>query len=69
MPGRDGWETLALLRAVAPTVRVLFVSGGGALHSAARGVRPASDGVRFLRKPFDWAALREAMDALLDHPT
>jgi DNA-binding response OmpR family regulator len=63
MPGMDGRETFAALRAIAPDVRVLLVSGFSEQEAQAefQGDAPA----RFLQKPFELQRLRLAMRSVL----
>ncbi len=63
MPGLDGVETLARIRAQSPGLPVLLTSGYSADATEER-VR-FDDKTRFLQKPFTVVELREALDALL----
>jgi CheY-like chemotaxis protein len=66
MPGMNGREVAAALRARQPDLPVLFVSG----HSAdALDLRPDQESrTDFLAKPFTRADLAERLQALLDQP-
>lgn len=66
MPGMNGREVAAALRARQPDLPVLFVSG----HSAdALDLRPDRESrTDFLAKPFTRADLAERLQALLDQP-
>ena len=63
MPRMDGWETLAALRQLQPTLPVILASGydKGQVMAAARAERPQA----FLSKPFGLRQLREAVDQAL----
>ncbi len=71
MPQKSGWETLRALESDAPGLPFIIVSGGGALEAVPRGATGTLDALRqvaafrILRKPFAWAELRTAVDALL----
>jgi two-component system cell cycle sensor histidine kinase/response regulator CckA len=70
MPGLGGLETLARLRKIAPTVRVLICSGHEGIHTDEISCAGA---VGYLPKPCGKEALREALTAALtrrrDEPT
>lgn len=63
MPRMDGWETLAALRHLQPTLPVILASGydKGHVMAGARVERPQA----FLSKPFGLRQLREAVDQAL----
>jgi PAS domain S-box-containing protein len=63
MPGMDGIETLAALRAIAPTVRVILVSG---YNESDRVAQLAKDTpLLFLQKPFSRSKLGRHLRSLL----
>jgi two-component system response regulator AtoC len=63
LPGMDGLETLRALRAIAPRVAVLMLSGTGDTHAIVESVRlGAAD---FLRKPCEPEELDAALDKAL----
>ncbi|HSE28947.1 MAG TPA: ATP-binding protein [Gemmatimonadales bacterium] len=64
MPGLDGRELAATLRATRPGLRVLFISGRAEAGAAVDAVPPA--GTDFLPKPFTPSQLALAVRALLD---
>jgi signal transduction histidine kinase len=66
MPGMNGREVAAALRARQPGLPVLFISG----HSAdVLDIRPDQDSrIDFLAKPFTKADLAERLQTLLDQP-
>jgi CheY-like chemotaxis protein len=66
MPGMNGREVAAAIRARQPDLPVLFVSG----HSAdTLDLRPdRASRTDFLAKPFTRADLAERLEALLDEP-
>ena len=59
MPGMNGWETRAALRRIRPDIPVIIASG----HDASRILagNPADPSEIFLRKPYQKAALEEAL--------
>ena len=64
MPGLNGEDTLAALRAIAPDIRVLLISGYSENDRAARlaGIGP----VAFLQKPFNRESLERKLQELLN---
>jgi DNA-binding response OmpR family regulator len=60
MPHRDGWETLATLRAMGMTCPVLMCT-----VKVRDATRAAEEGVGFLSKPFAVDDLRERVHGLL----
>ncbi len=64
MPGMNGRELATRLRALDPTLRVLFMSGYSSDVAADRGLLPA--GVPLIAKPFSPAALAEHVRQVLD---
>ena len=63
MPGMDGWETLTAMRALAPALPVVMMTGFFASDHVKTEAPPAPH--VFLRKPFGLAALRDAVDGAL----
>ena len=63
MPGLDGWETLAALRAEGLTVPVLLMSGFNLGHAGSDSVEAGAQG--FLPKPFTGAQLVQAVEAAM----
>jgi FixJ family two-component response regulator len=68
MPDMTGPELAARLRATHPTLRILFMSGHAEERLSERGV--LLEGVHFVAKPFERAALLDKIEAVLasDHP-
>jgi signal transduction histidine kinase/CheY-like chemotaxis protein len=64
MPGLDGRELAAVLRATRPELRVLYISGRADV--AAQGEEAPPAGTDFLPKPFTPSQLAVAVRALLD---
>jgi CheY-like chemotaxis protein len=66
MPVRDGVETIREFRVRYPQTRIIAMSGsrGFAVDYLSLGLTLGAD--RVLRKPFDLAALREALKEILD---
>jgi CheY-like chemotaxis protein len=67
MPRKEGLETIKELRALAPDVRILAISGGGVTLTAT-GCLELARGLganKILEKPFGMAQLAEAIDALV----
>jgi len=64
MPGMDGWETLASLRTMAPTIPVIFISG----HEEAQVKQTDQSECPqvFLQKPFKRVDLQRALEAVLN---
>ena len=63
LPGMDGLATLRALKAIAPRVPIVMLSGVGDTHAIVEAVRlGASD---FLRKPFEAEELEVALDKAL----
>lgn len=61
-PGAQDALLVSLLRAVAPALPVLAISGGG---DGAFAAAKAAGADAALRKPFDWPALEQAIHAAL----
>ncbi len=64
MPGMNGWETLAGLRALRPGLPAILVSGYEEAQ-AMGGSHPENPQV-FLHKPYTQQELRSALDRILD---
>lgn len=62
MPGLDGFETLARIRAVRPDMRVLFLTALDEASDRLRGLRAGGDD--YLAKPFDLLELQARVRAL-----
>jgi len=67
MPGLDGPEVAARLRAIQPDVRVLLVSGYPPEDTARRLGKNRADG--YLQKPFSLEELVSAVTKLIQHPS
>jgi CheY-like chemotaxis protein len=67
MPGLDGEETLAGLRAISPRVRVVVVSG----YSETDRIAELADGgpLLFLQKPFTRGSLEQKLQEILSEET
>jgi signal transduction histidine kinase/ActR/RegA family two-component response regulator len=63
MPGMDGWDTLAELRALEPALRVVMISGYDEAQ-VMHGERPHWPQA-FLQKPYDLAELKRAIATAL----
>ena len=61
MPGMDGVKFLAATRAIAPDARRILMTGCGDLHAAMAAVNEGQI-CRFLTKPCEVAALRDAIE-------
>ena len=59
MPGPDGGEVLARLRAIDPTVAVVMLTGNGDVELARRLLRAGA--VDYVPKPFDLDALERVV--------
>jgi CheY-like chemotaxis protein len=63
MPRRDGWETLAALRALRPDLPVILASGYDEAQ-AMEGAHTEQPQV-FLHKPYSMADLKAALEAVM----
>jgi CheY-like chemotaxis protein len=63
MPGMNGAQTFAALRALVPSLKVLLASGYSLEHDAAEVLAPGNSG--FIQKPFDLATLSAKLRSLL----
>ena len=67
MPDKEGLETILELRSLSPEVRIIAVSGGGAVFQMDQLPTAEAFGAdRTLKKPFTEEELMEAVDALLN---
>jgi DNA-binding response OmpR family regulator len=68
MPDKEGIETIKELRRIAPTVRIVAISGGGAAHDTVFLEYAKALGADFaLVKPFRADALTAAVEAGVPH--
>ena len=67
MPEKDGFETIQALKALAPQVKILAISGGMGQSGPASGLDTARrlGADRVLAKPFSFQQLTESLDGLL----
>jgi len=63
MPGQEGLETIRMLRERQPAVKILAISGSGALYLRVARLMGAQ---KTMQKPFTVDALLEKVTALLD---
>jgi CheY-like chemotaxis protein len=63
MAGMSGLETLSRIRAIAPSLPVIILTGHGSFHDALAGVK--LEVVDFLQKPIDIEALADHIHQLL----
>jgi PAS domain S-box-containing protein len=64
MPGMSGWDLVDRVAAIAPHIRVLFMSGYSDESVASRGI--LEDGLAFLQKPFSRQSLSAKVRMVLD---
>lgn len=65
MPDVDGFELIDEIKRVQPNARILAISGGGKLYSAAACLQAAEQsGTQVLLKPFGPAELMQALEKL-----
>ena len=64
MPGMDGWETLAALRAIQPDIPVILASGCSLSRTAAPRCREQPQAV--LHKPFKMQDLKALLERVLN---
>ncbi len=64
MPRMDGWQTIAALRALAPGIRVIMISGMEQ-HDHVKGDMYPEQPQAFLKKPYSLEKLRETISRVL----
>jgi PAS domain S-box-containing protein len=64
MPGMDGVETLAAMKAIDPDLEVIIATGNASLESAVACLRRGA--YDYVEKPIDFATLREVLSRALE---
>ena len=64
MPGRDGVETIRLLREHQPDLRIVLISGS--IRAEIDGLERVEPLAGFLQKPFNYTAVKELLVELIN---